>query len=138
MKKSSELKKSLLSEIRRMQTLAGILREYIQSDPESIAYAFSKAGIDVSKPVTYILSSMGDDEPVTVLGAELLRDLQAEREDAEAADPEFNEVNGVTYDYDLEQGSGELSGDYYPEEVKGKNFKLTVAFSDSHSYEIWQ
>lgn len=130
-------KKNLINEVRQLQKIAGLLNEYITSDPESIAYAFAKAGINVSKPVTYILSSRVDDEPVTVIGSELLRDLQAEREDNEAADPEFNEVNGITYDYDSVQGSGELSGDYAPE-MKGKNFKLAVSFSDSHSYEIWQ
>ncbi len=135
------MKKTLLSEVRQMQKIAGILKEYIESHPESIAEAFAIAGIDLSKPVTYVRdfgNPGGADEPVTVLGGQLLRELQAEREEGEAEDPYYNQNTGITYNIeDINQGVGELFGDDRPE-MEGKECKLEVYFSDHHLYEIWQ
>lgn len=134
-------KRTILNEeVKRLQKIAGILKEYIQSDPESITEAFAKAGIDLNKPVVYISdygNPAGTDDPVTVLGAELLQELEATRRDAEEEDPDFNESDGVTYEYKPTQGQGELLGDYV-EETKGLTCKLNVYFSDANLYEIWQ
>lgn len=122
--------KKLISEVRNLQKIAGILKEYIESDPETIAQAFQKAGIDLSKPVTYVADygvPGGADQPKRVLGSKLLTMLQAERAEAEAEDPEFNQTEGITYDYNPEGAS-----------MQGQNCKLYVQFSDSKLYEIYQ
>jgi hypothetical protein len=122
--------KKLLNEIRNLQKIAGILKEYIESDPETIAQAFQKAGIDLSKPVTYVAdygSPGGTDQPKRVLGSKLLTMLQAERSKAEAENPEFNQTEGITYEYNPEE-----------EPMEGQNCKLYVQFSDSKLYEIYQ
>ena len=122
--------KKLLSEVRNLQKIAGILKEYIESDPETIAQAFQRAGIDLSKPVTYVAdygSPGGVDQPKKELGSGLLQKLEAERAKAEAENPEFNQTEGITYDYNPEDGS-----------MEGAECKLYVQFSDSKLYEIYQ
>lgn len=136
------MKKQFLKEVKQFQKIAGVLKEYIESDPETITQAFQKAGIDLSKPVVYIVdygSPNAVDTPVKTLGGKLLQQLEAERKRDEAADPDYNEESGITYDYDdmITQGQGELLGDDLPA-TKGLKCKLNVYFSDSHIYEIWQ
>lgn len=96
----------------------------------------------MSKPVVYIVdygSPNAVDTPAKTLGGKLLQQLEAERKRDEAADPDYNEESGITYDYDdmITQGQGELLGDDLPA-TKGLKCKLNVYFSDSHIYEIWQ
>jgi hypothetical protein len=135
------MKKQLVSEVKQFQKLAGILKEYIESDPETITQAFQQAGIELDKPVVYICdygNPGGTDKPVKVLGGKLLRELEAERKRDEEGNPDYNEEEGITYEYGPHQGGGELLGDYTPEAVEGLKCKLNVYFSDSHLYEIWQ
>ena len=119
--------KSLIKEVKHFQKIAGILKEYIESDPETIAQAFQKAGIDLEKPVTYILDAGrgGADEPVKMLGSELLRKLEVMRAKGEANNPKYNQEEGVTYYFEPDGG-------------EGPNFKLGVQFSDSLLYDIYQ
>jgi len=103
------------------------LREYIESDPETITQAFQQAGIDLSKPVTYILDAGrgGADEPVKMLGSELLRKLEVMRAKGEANNPKYNREEGVSYYFEPDGG-------------EGPDFKLGVQFSDSLLYDIYQ
>lgn len=133
--------KSLIKEVKHFQKIAGILKEYIESDPETITQAFQQAGIELDKPVVYICdygNPGGTDEPVKVLGGKLLQKLEAERAKEEQSNPDFNEEEGVTYEVNPTQGQGELLGDYTPEAVEGLKCKLNIYFSDNHLYEIWQ
>lgn len=119
--------KSLIKEVKHFQKIAGILKEYIESDPETIAQAFQKAGIDLEKPVTYILDAGrgGADEPVKMLGSELLRKLEVMRAKGEANNPKYNQEEGVSYYFEPDGG-------------EGPDFKLGVQFSDSLLYDIYQ
>jgi hypothetical protein len=128
--------KNQLNEAKRFQKLAGLLKEYIESDPETITQAFQQAGIKLNKPVTYIVaaSRSNDDEPVTMLGSQLLEKLEAMRARGEASDPRYNETEGVTYDFE----PGEVDPDLQPEEVRDLAPKLYIQFSDNLQYEIYQ
>ena len=119
--------RKLLSEVRNLQKIAGILKEYIESDPETITQAFQEAGIDLKKPVTYILDAGrgSADEPVKMLGSELLRKLEVMRAKGEANNPKYNQEEGVTYYFEPDGG-------------EGPNFKLGVQFSDNLLYDIHQ
>jgi hypothetical protein len=121
------MKKTLLNEVKQLQKIAGILKEYIESDPETITQAFQEAGIDLKKPVTYILDAGrgATDKPVKMLGSELLRKLEAMRAEGEANNPNYNEEEGVTYYFEPDGG-------------EGPDFKLGVQFSDSLLYDIYQ
>lgn len=135
--------KSLIKEVKHFQKIAGILKEYIESDPETITRAFQQAGIDLNAPVVYICdygNPGGTDEPVKTLGGKLLQKLEAERAREEEMDPDFNEQEGVTYEINPTQGQGELLGDdgRFAKAVEGLKCKLNVYFSDNHLYEIWQ
>ena len=135
--------KSLIKEVKHFQKIAGILKEYIESDPETITRAFQQAGIDLNTPVVYICdygNPGGTDEPVKTLGGKLLQKLEAERAREEEMDPDFNEQEGVTYEINPTQGQGELLGDdgRFAKAVEGLKCKLNVYFSDNHLYEIWQ
>lgn len=133
--------KQSIKEVKHFQKIAGILKEFIESDPETITQAFQQAGIDLDKPVVYICdygNPGGTDKPKKELGGKLLRELEAERAKEEEENPNFNEWEGITYEINPTQGEGELLGDYTPEAVKGLKCKLNVYFSDSHLYEIWQ
>lgn len=135
------MKKRLVSEVKQFQKLAGLLKEYIESDPGTITQAFQQAGIELDKPVVYICdygNPGGTDKPVKALGGKLLQELEAERIRDEEDNPDYNEEEGITYEYGPHQGGGELLGDYTPEAVEGLKCKLNVYFSDSHLYEIWQ
>jgi len=130
------MKKTLINEVRKFQKIAGILKEYITSDPETITEAFQIAGIDLNKPVVYIVDAGRGpaDEPVEILGSQLLKKLEAERARGEAADPNYNEEEGVTYDFE----PGEVDPDLQPEKVRDLTPKLYVQFSDRLLYEIYQ
>lgn len=135
--------RSLIKEVKHFQKIAGILKEYIESDPETITQAFQQAGIDLNTPVVYICdygNPGGTDEPVKTLGGKLLQKLEAERAREEEMDPDFNEQEGVTYEINPTQGQGELLGDdgRFAKAVEGLKCKLNVYFSDNHLYEIWQ
>ena len=137
------MKKQLINEVKQLQKAAGILKEYIESDPETITSAFQQADIDLNKPVVYICdygNPSGTDKPVKTLGGKLLQKLEAERAKEEEEDPQFNEWEGITYDINPAQGQGELLGDdgHFAKAVKGLNCKLNVYFSDNRLYEIWQ
>lgn len=121
------MKKQLINEVKQLQKIAGILKEYIESDPETITQAFQKAGIDLKKPVTYILDAGrgATDKPVKMLGSGLLRKLEAMRAEGEANNPNYNEEEGVTYYFEPDGG-------------EGPDFKLGVQFSDSLLYDIYQ
>ena len=119
--------KSLIKEVKHFQKIAGILKEYIESDPETITQAFQQAGIDLSKPVTCIVDAGrgGADEPVKMLGSELLRKLEMKRAKGEANNPKYNQEEGVSYYFEPDSG-------------EGPDFKLGVQFSDSLLYDIYQ
>jgi hypothetical protein len=119
--------RSLIKEVKHFQKIAGILKEYIESDPETVAQAFQKAGIDLEKPVTYILDAGRGpaDKPVKVLGSELLRKFEAMRAKGEANNPKYNQEEGVSYYFEPDSG-------------EGSDFKLGVQFSDSLLYDIYQ
>ena len=135
--------KSLIKEVRQFKKLAGLLKEYIESDPKTITQAFQEAGIDLAKPVVYICdygNPGGTDEPVKEMGGKFLQQLEAERTEEEKRDPDFNEEEGITYEINPTQGQGELLGDYdrFAKAVEGMRCRLNVGFSDNHMYEIWQ
>jgi len=141
LKKQDQMSK--LNEVKQFQKIAGLLKERIESAPETITQAFQQAGIDLNKPVVYICdygNPGGTDEPVKTSGGKLLQKLEAERAEEEGEDPDFNESEGITYEINPTQGQGELLGDYdrFAKAVKGLECKLNVYFSDSHLYEIWQ
>ena len=121
------MKKTLINEVRKFQKIAGILKEYIEDNPQTIAEAFEEAGIELSQPVVYIVDAGRGavDEPVTMLGSELLKKLEAKRAEG-----------GESVNYDLEPG--EVDPDLQPEEVRDLTPKLYIEFSDSVLYEIYQ
>jgi hypothetical protein len=119
--------KSLIKEVKHFQKIAGILKEYIESDPETITQAFQQAGINLSEPVTYTVDAgrSATDQPVEILGGELLRKLEAMRAKGEMSNPNYNEEGGVTYYFE-------------PDEEGDTTFKLGVQFSDDLLYNIHQ
>lgn len=141
------MKKQLIKEAFRLQQLAGIapineLGTFKEVDNEggvnSIAEAFQKAGIDLNQPVVYIADAgnpAGTDNPATELGSQLLKQLEDRQEeyDYEIAD----DATGVDFEFNPEQGKGELLGDY-TEETQGLTCKLNVYFEDALLFEIWQ
>ena len=130
------MKKQLIKEVQQFKKIAGLLKEYIESDPETITQAFQQAGIDLNRPVFYIVDAGRGpaDKPVKMLGGQLLKKLEAERAKGEAANPEYNEEEGVTYDFE----PGEVDPDLQPVEVRDIAPKLYVQFSDLLLYEIYQ
>jgi hypothetical protein len=105
-----------------------MLKEYIDADPETIAQAFAKAGIDPSAE-TYMMradstgpgGSQGELERVDNVQGLIVK-LETEREEANQSD------NGVVYDYDANEA--------YPEE--GMDAKLSIMFGDDYEYVIYQ
>ena len=123
-----DLKKFLVEN--KLTTNSKVLKEYIESDPETIAEAFSQAGVDLSAPTTVEseYGHSGETESFAT-GQEALSYLENKRAEAEAEDPEFNEQGGVTYEYGDSIASW-YEGDKLP--------KLAVNFSDIASYFIIQ
>lgn len=113
-------------------------KEYITSAEESITEAFQKAGIDLKKPVICIsdFGSHSVDAPKKISGGKLLQDLEAERVAYLEQDPDFDQTEGIQFEYGPEPGDGLLGDD--EDAVQGLACKLIVLFSDSHLYEIWQ
>jgi hypothetical protein len=122
-----DVRPELLASIKGKDNSAGNLKEYIESDPETITQAFQKAGIDLAKPVTYTLDAGrgATDEPVKMLGSELLRKLEAMRAKGEANNPNYNQEEGITYYFEPDGG-------------EGPDFKLGIQFSDNLLYDIHQ
>ena len=107
---------------RLLMERAGLLNEVFQ-DEGPVAPQFEKAGIDMSKPVQYVLQqSQYEDKPVTVSATELLSKLEKDREELLQTPGE-----GVVYSHDM-------ITDVLPSE----DHKLNVAFSDSAEYSIFQ
>jgi hypothetical protein len=117
---------------------SGLQKEYITSAEESITEAFQKAGIDLNKPVICIsdFGSHSVDAPRKISGGKLLQDLEAERVAYLEQDPDFDQTEGIQFEYGPEPGDGLLGDD--EDAVQGLDCKLIVLFSDSHLYEIWQ
>lgn len=107
-----------------------MLKEYIESDPETITQAFSQAGVDLSAPTEVEAYYGHDGEDLKfVTGQEALAYLEDFRTEAENEDPNFNTEAGITFDY------GENIADLY--EGDGTP-KLAVNFGDSAMYIIAQ
>jgi len=114
------------------------MEEAIKSDDMTITEAFGKAGIDLSSPCVTVDDSGYATEYMEA--QEALDSLEMDRARAEEEDPNFNNQEGIGYEFpgqDINQGHGELMGDDEPE-TKGMNFKLSVTFSDASLTEIWQ
>ena len=114
------------------------MEEAIKSDDMTITEAFGKAGIDLSAPCVTVDDSGYATEYMEA--QEALDSLEIDRARAEEEDPNFNNQEGIGYEFpgrDINQGQGELMGD---DELKteGMNFKLSVTFSDASLTEIWQ
>jgi len=122
--------KQLINEAKRMQQLAGLLKEDIGNDTMSIAQAFTKAGIDLNAPCVTV------DDEINVRkiksGQALLSALE-KRAASAAESPVFMFPADIASEKEL-MGKGE------PEEraVKGKSFKLIVDIVDAGFVEIYQ
>ncbi len=120
-------KKTQLNEVRQLQKIAGILREYIEADPESVAEAFQKAGINMNLPVYVVEVSRGGETGVYEANpAKLVSELQKIKDTQE-------ETEGVWFDYE--------AADSYPAEEYGLSdaeTKLSVVVSDDYEFVIFQ
>ena len=120
-------KKTLINEVRQLQKIAGILREFIEADPESVAEAFQKVGIDMSKPVIVIeISGHFVEKPRKVNPIQLVGELQNIKDTAE-------ESEGVWFDY--EAADSNPAEEYGLKDVVAK---LSVVVSDAYEFVIFQ
>ena len=123
-----DLRKFLIEN--KLTASSRMLKEYIESDPETITQAFSQAGVDLSAPTEVEAYYGHDGEDLKfVTGQEALAYLEDFRTEAENEDPNFNTEAGITFDYgknvaDLYEGDGTP--------------KLAVNFGDSAMYIIAQ
>lgn len=119
--------KKQLNEVRRLQKLAG-LKEYISPDPETVAQAFVKAGIDMNKPVTVVQGDGMNDKKSTANPNTLAAKLQKIKD---RQPPE----EGVTFDYEAPEI-------YSAQDFEGMNIqgvcKLSVMVSDAYEFIIFQ
>ena len=124
------LKKFLVEN--KLTTSSRSIQEIIQSDPETITQAFQKAGVDLSAPVT-IEADYGHsvDQKDFATGQEALSYLEDMRAEGEADNPNYNEEEGIAYEY-----GDEISLASWSE--GGSVPKLAVNFSDGASYFIIQ
>lgn len=114
----------------KLTTNSRLIKEYIESDPETITQAFSEAGVDLSAPTEVEAYYGHDGEDLTfTTGQEALTYLEDLRTEAENDDPNFNTESGVVFDY------GENVADLY--EGDGTP-KLAVSFGDTAMYVIAQ
>jgi len=128
----------LINEVKRMQQIAGLLKESITGDERSITQAFEDAGINLNLPCT-VVDDRGNVDTFD-RAQEILTDMENDRKSMEAEDPNFNDQEGINYEFpgvDINAGQGELMGDEIPE-TEGLTFKLAVTFSDAMMKEIWQ
>ena len=120
-------KKSQLNEVRQLQKIAGILKEYFEADPESVQEAFQKAGIDMNMPVVVVeTSGHYADEPRRANPTELVNKLQKIKDTQE-------ETEGVHFDYEAAVA--------YPAQeygLEGMEAKLSVGVSDAYEFVIFQ
>lgn len=120
-------KKTLINEVRQLQKIAGILREFIEADPESVAEAFQKVGIDMSKPVIVIeISGHFVEKPRKANPIQLVGELQNIKDTAE-------ESEGVWFDY--EAADSNPAEEYGLKDVVAK---LSVVVSDAYEFVIFQ
>ena len=121
------MKKKLINEVKHFQKIAGILKEYITQDPESVQEAFQQAGVDMSKPVYVVeVEGLSEDEPYKANPVGLVAKLQKIKDTQD-------ETEGVTFDYD--------AADDFPAEeygLDGMQTKLAVVVSDAYEYVIFQ
>jgi hypothetical protein len=123
-----DLKKFLVEN--KLTANSRVIKEYIESDPETITQAFQEAGVDLSAPTEMeIYYGHDGEEKAFATGQEALSYLEGLRAEAEAEDPNFNTESGIAYDY------GENVADLY--EGDGTP-KLLVSFGDSALYIIAQ
>lgn len=129
-----DLKKYLVEN--KVTTNSKMLNEYFEKESDSLEQAFQKAGIDMSKPITTVkisghTSSPGyeTDDSMQVDPKSFLKKLEVEK-----AELEEEEGEAVIYDYD--------AADSYPAEDMNLPStmvpKLSVMFSDSYEYVIYQ
>jgi len=141
-----DLKKFLVEN--KLTTNSKLLKE--EYEGETVEQAFTKAGIDLSKPITAICSEAPIKLPglgrmseplVTMLGGKFLTILEQERSRRLGLDPYYDRYNEVLYNFsdDIHPGTGELMGEDedFEEWTKGLTCKLEVYFGD-FMFEIWQ
>jgi len=140
------LKKFLVEN--KLTTNSKLLKE--DYEEETVEQAFTKAGIDLSKPITAICSEAPIKLPglgrmseplVTMLGGKFLTILEQERSRRLGLDPYYDRYDEVLYNFsdDIHPGTGELMGEDedFEEWTKGLTCKLEVYFGD-FMFEIWQ
>jgi len=119
-------KKTQLNEVRQLQKIAGILKEYFETDPESVQEAFQKAGIDMNTPVVVVeASGHYADEPRRANPTELVNKLQKIKD--------TQQEEGVHFDYEAAVA--------YPAQeygLEGMEAKLSVGVSDAYEFVIFQ
>jgi len=141
-------RKFINEEVKRMQIIAGIIKEddYMsetspleEGSRMTITNAFKKAGVDLASPCVTV-NSDGDPGEEHSSAQEVLTDLEESRARYEEEDPNFNEYEGMAYEFpgrNVKQGQGLLLGDSDPA-CEGKTFKLAVTFGDEFMVEVWQ
>jgi hypothetical protein len=123
-------KKSLLSEVRQLQKIAGLLKEDTSSMGTSVEDAFAKAGIVLEAPCVTV------DDEIKVERFKTAREALAQLEERvagqTAASPAFLFPGDVN--------PGELMGtpDDEVQATEGLKFKLMVDILDGGFVEIWQ
>ena len=141
-----DLKKFLVEN--KLTSNSKLLKEDYEED--TVEQAFTKADIDLSKPITAIPSERAivipgvgvlGDHPVTMLASKFLAALEQERSRRLEEDPDYEEYDEVLYNFsdDIHPGTGELMGEDedFEEWTKGLTCKLEVYFGD-FMFEIWQ